>query len=140
MVDKNETDWKARCALLEDSLAMEKAKNTEAMSVVRDGSDAIQQMKDEKIQLERQAKEPLIKGLCKDSLGHFTESDLSRLTLDALQALRFNFEGEIARAYHDWLLARQQRDEARARTRCGTIGTYNQETGKWENGTDEGVV
>ena len=53
MVDKNETDWKARCAELEDSLAREKAKNTQAMSIVKDGSDAIQQMQDEKVKLER---------------------------------------------------------------------------------------
>ena len=134
-------DWKARCALLEDSLAMEKAKNTQAMSIVKDGSDAIQQMQDEKVKLERKAKVPLIKALVKDSEGGFNEADLDRLSLDALQTLRLSFENEVGAAYHDWLVARQQRDEARARTRCGTVGTYNQNTGKWEIGrTDEGVV
>ena len=119
------------------------AETANAMVAVKDSADVVELMKDEKIQLERQAKEPLIKALCRDSKGCFNEDGLNKLSLDALLTLRANFESEISALYQDWLENRRMRDEARARTRCGTVGTYNQNTGKWENGsfgTDEGVV
>ena len=142
MVDKDETpNLKSENEELRKRVAKLEAETIDAMGAVKDSADAIVQMQDEKAELEKKAKEPLVRSLVKDSLGHFNEADLDKLTLDALHVLRVNFENEVGAAYHDWLVARQQRDEARARARkTGTIGTYNQDTGKWENGTDEGVV
>ena len=132
-------DLKSENEALKKRVLELEAENINNVGLIKDSADVVELMKDEKIQLERQAKEPLIKGLVKDSMGYLHEDGLNRLTLDALHFLRVNFENEVGAVYRDWLVARQQRDKARAR-KIGTVGCYNQETGKWENMTDEGVV
>ena len=114
------------------------AENINNVGLIKDSADVVELMKDEKVKLERQAKEPLIKSLCRDSKGCFNEDGLNKLSLDALLTLRANFESEISALYQDWLENRRMRDEARAR-KTGTVGCYNQESGKYEGGF-EGVV
>jgi len=110
------------------------AENINNVGLIKDSADVVELMKDEKIQLERQAKEPLIKALVKDSEGCFNEADLDKLSLDALQTLRLNFESEVARAYMDFLDNREQRDKARKQKAQSAMGTFNPETGTYEGG------
>ena len=135
MVDKDETpNLKSENEELRKRVAKLEAETIDAMGAVKDSADAIVQMQDEKAELEKKAKEPLVRSLVKDSLGHFNEADLDKLTLDALHFLRVNFENEVGAVYHDWLENRRMRDEARKQKAQSAMGTYNQETGMYEGG------
>ena len=110
------------------------AENINNVGLIKDSADVVEQMKDEKIQLERQAKEPLIKALCRDSKGCFSESDLSKLPYQMLQSLRDSFDSEVVSLFQSWLQLREERDKSRKQKAQSSMGVYNQETKLYEGG------
>ena len=116
-----------------DGLRKKAAMTDEALKCVKDSAEQLEMLKSEKDALERQAKAPLIKSLVKDS-PNFAESDLEKLTYEALQALRTNFEDEVGRIYMDILEEGKEKDAVRLRRAHGTVGSYNQETKEFDQG------
>jgi hypothetical protein len=88
-----------------------------------------QHLKDEVERL----KSPFIDSLVTDSKGYFSRDPLEKLSIDNLKILRRTFDSTVARDYQAFLAEREQKQKA-AKPSLGTVGSYNQDTGKFENG------
>jgi len=116
------------------SLRKKAAMVDQAMQCVKDSSLEIEKMKSEKDQLSERVREPFIKSLAKDSKGFFAEEDLKRLPIEVLLEMRKTFDGEVRAIFDDWMSSREMKEAERNRRTHSTVGSYNQETGKYEGG------
>jgi len=78
------------------------------------------------------AKSYIVDSLVKDGRGAFAREDLEKLDFLELGVLRRTFDSSVSRKYAEVLARRQLQRENDSRPQ-GTVGSYNQETGEYEN-------
>ncbi len=84
-----------------------------------------------------ESKQVVIDSLVRDSRGSFSREHLEKLDLSTLNRLKRLFAGAVGQAYQDVLKDREEQRIRDSTTAGGTVGTFNQATGKYEGGIVE---
>ena len=97
--------------------------------------DEVLKLAAERDQAIDEVKAPLIVFLVTNSKGAYAAEDLQKLPLDVLKKFKSNFADSVNTGYDEILAERERQRKKDAQAKyAGTMGSYNSETGKYENG------